>query len=174
MVGRLWIGRHQEQAPDRSATARQIHPWIERYLSHYRPQLVGRSATPVAGDALWVSDGGRPLTAKGIGACVSAVMKRELNRDINPHLFRKIISTELAIRDPAHVGVAQPLLGHADYRTTQQAYNLGRALDASRRHHTLLQTIRSGAPAKTGTDSTIIAPRSKMRLSRPFRGRGVK
>jgi integrase/recombinase XerD len=82
------------------------------------------------------------------------VTERELGRDINPHLFRKIISTELAIRDPAHVGIAQPLLGHADYRTTQQAYNLGRALDAARRHHSVLQAIRSGALVKTRTNTT--------------------
>ena len=119
--------------------------WIERYLAHHRPQLVRRSPTPVAGDAFWISDGGRPLTAKGVGRRVSAVTERELGRALNPHLFRKIISTELAIRDPAHVGVAQPLLGHADYRTTQRAYNLGRALDAAGRHHAVVQSIRAGA-----------------------------
>jgi integrase/recombinase XerD len=118
---------------------------IERYLTHHRLQLIRRSPTPVAGDAFWISDGGRPLTAKEVGQRISAVTKRELGRALNPHLFRKIIPTELAIRDPAHVGIAQPLLGHADYRTTQQAYNLGRALDAAGRHHAVVQSIRAGA-----------------------------
>jgi integrase len=118
---------------------------IERYIAHHRPQLVRRSPTPVAGNVFWISDGGRPLTAKGVGALIGAVTERELGRALNPHLFRKIIPTELAIRDPAHVGVAQPLLGHADYRTTQQAYNLGRALDAAGRHHEVLQSIRAGS-----------------------------
>lgn len=102
-----------------------------------------RSPTPVAGDAFWISDGGRPLTAKGIGNLISAVKERELGRAHNPHLFRKIIPTELAICDPAHVGVAQALLGHADYRTTQQAYNLARALDAAGRHHAVVESIRA-------------------------------
>ncbi len=118
---------------------------IERYLADHRPQLVRRSPTPVAGDAFWISDGGRPLTAKGIGNLISTVTERELGRALNPHLFRKIIPTELAIRDPAHVGVAQALLGHADYRTTQQAYNLGRALVAAGRHHAVVQSIRAGS-----------------------------
>jgi integrase/recombinase XerD len=118
---------------------------IERYLTHYRLQLIRRSPTPVAGDAFWISDGGRPLTAKEVGQRISAVTKRELGRALNPHLFRKIIPTELAIRDPTHVGISQPLLGHADYRTTQQAYNLGRALDAAGRHHAVVQSIRAGA-----------------------------
>ena len=120
---------------------------IERYIAHHRPQLVRRSPTPVAGDAFWISDGGRPLTAKGVGRCVNAVTQRELGRALNPHLFRKISSTDLAIRDPAHVGVAQPLLGHADYRTTQRTYNLGRALDAAGRHHAVVQSIRAGSGA---------------------------
>lgn len=146
---------------------------IERYLAHHRPQLVRRSPTPVAGDALWISDSGRPLTAKGIGNLISAVTRRELGRALNPHLFRKIIPTELAIRDPAHVGVAQALLGHADFRTTQQAYNLGRALDAAGRHHAVVLSIRTGSAAQprtvktagTGTQSTDRA-RSAIRTSR--------
>jgi integrase/recombinase XerD len=89
--------------------------WIERYLADHRPQLISRSATPAAGDAFWISDRGKPLTAKGVGHCISAATQRELGRAVNPHLFRKIISTELAIRDPAHVGIAQPILGHATY-----------------------------------------------------------
>jgi integrase/recombinase XerD len=118
---------------------------IERYLNHYRPQLVRRSPTLLAGKAFWISDGGEPLTAKEVGGRISAITKRELGRELNPHLFRKMIPTELAIRDPAHVGIAQPLLGHADYRVTQQYYNLGRALDAAGRHHAVLQSIRAAS-----------------------------
>jgi integrase/recombinase XerD len=141
---------------------------IERYIAHHRPQLVRRSPTPVAGDALWISDVGRPLTAKKVGQCISAVTKRELGRDLNPHLFRKMCPTELAIRDPEHVGIAQPLLGHADYRMTQQFYNLGRALDAAKRHHRVVEAIRGGSeapprpikrPRRTGAQSTDRAPR---------------
>lgn len=123
----------------------QFTPWIDRYIGYYRPLLACRSVIPAAGDSFWLSSSGKPLTAKKIGERVSAVTKRELGRAVNPHLFRKVIPTELAIRDPAHVGVAQPLLGHADYRTTQQAYNLGRALDAARQHQNLVRLIRAGS-----------------------------
>ncbi len=153
---------------------------IERYIAHHRPQLVRRSPTPVAGDAFWISDGGRPLTAKGVGRCVSAVTQRELGRALNPHLFRKISSTDLAIRDPAHVGVAQPLLGHADYRTTQRTYNLGRALDAAGRHHAVVQSIRSGSGAlprsvkRAGIDKqSTDRARSANRISRRSSRRGA-
>jgi site-specific recombinase XerD len=79
---------------------------IERYLQHYRPHLLQRSAMPAAGGAVWISNGGRPFTAKGVGQLMSAVTKRELGRDLNPHLFRKMVPTELAIHDPERVGIA--------------------------------------------------------------------
>src|SRR5438874_3854454 len=120
---------------------------IESYLECYRPLLVVRSTPPVAGNALWISFTGKPLTAKEMGKVISRITKRELGRALNPRLFRKIVPTELAIHDPEHVGVAQPLLSHADYRTTQRAYNLGRALDAARRHHELLSDLRKEATA---------------------------
>lgn len=117
---------------------------VERYLDHYRPILVNRSLITPCGEAFWISHSGLPLTSKEVSKRVGAVTKRELGKALNPHLFRKMISTELAIRDPGHVGLAQPLLGHADYRTTEKAYNLGRALDAARRVHDMIQVIRSG------------------------------
>jgi integrase len=63
---------------------------------------------------------------------------------VNPHLFRKIPPTELAIRDPEHVGIARPLLGHADYRVTQEYYNLGRAVDAAGQYNAVVESIRAG------------------------------
>jgi integrase/recombinase XerD len=135
--------------------------WVERYLGHHRPVLVYRAPMSVAGDAFWISHSGVPLTAKEVGQRISAVTKRELGKALNPHLFRKIISTELAIHDPAHVGVAQPLLGHADYRTTQKAYNLGRAIDAARQVHNTIQAIRNGqATSVSRVDSGIIREES--------------
>ena len=150
--------------------------WIDRYLECYRPELARRSAAPAAVDAFWISHRGRPLTGKEIGKRVTAVTKRELGRDICPHLFRKIIPTELAIRDPAHVGVAQPLLGHADYRTTQQAYNLSRALDAARQHHRVLQMIRAEALVTRPARGKGGEPRRLDRISssRPALRRGSK
>jgi integrase len=66
---------------------------------------------------------------------------------MNPHLFRKLMPTELAIADPAHVGIAQPLLGHARYDTTQRYYNLGQAIDAARRVQRTLAALRQ-TPSK--------------------------
>jgi hypothetical protein len=84
---------------------------IERYIAYYRSALVTRGPEPAAID-MWVSYSGLSLTAKEVGQRITAVTQRELGKAINPHLFRKLIPTELAIQDPEHVGVAQALLGH--------------------------------------------------------------
>ena len=120
---------------------------LDRYIEQYRPILVARSTTLVAGNALWISDTGRSMSPKQIGQLVSRRAKRDLDRDLSPRLLRKLIPTELAIDDPEHVGVARPLLGHADYRTTERAYNLGREIDAARRHHGVLRAIRATGAA---------------------------
>ena len=102
----------------------------------------------VAGNALWLTASGKPTSGYQIGQLVSRRTKRDLGCDLCPLLLRKLIPTELAINDPEHVRVAQPLLGHADYRMTERAYNLGRAIDAARRHHDVLSAIRAtGATA---------------------------
>jgi hypothetical protein len=121
-----------------------------KFLLNAVPRRAGRpapapytSSDPAGAGVRW-----RPTAYRHEGGCcVSVVTQRELGRTLNPHLFRKIIPTELAIRDPAHVGIAQPLLGHADDRATQLAYNLGRALDAAGLHHAVVQSIRAGSGA---------------------------
>jgi integrase len=119
---------------------------LERYIAHFRPLLVARARPPVAGNALWLSASGKPASPYQIGQFVSCRTKRELGRALCPLLLRKLPPTELAINDPEHVGIAQPILGHADYRMTERAYNLGRAIDAARRHHDVLRAIKaSGA-----------------------------
>jgi integrase/recombinase XerD len=121
---------------------------LDRYIQHYRPILAARAVPTVAGNALWLTASGRPTSGYQIGQLVSRRTKRDLGCDLCPLLLRKLIPTELAINDPEHVGVAQPLLGHADYRMTERAYNLGRAIDAARRHHDVLSAIRAtGATA---------------------------
>jgi len=138
---------------------------IDRYIHDYRPYLTARSRAADAGDALWLSSRGKPLTAKQVGQLVNRATG-ELGQPLNPHLFRKIVPTELAIHDPEHVGIAQPLLGHADYQTTQQAYNLGRAIDATRRHHELLRSIRAGT-AVTGRSRGMVKRQKGSRRSLP-------
>ena len=123
---------------------------LERHLAHWRPILLARqriygTATPVDSMHFWLSESGGALRPKDFNWIVNSVTRRELGRALNPHLFRKLVPTELAIRDPAHVAIARSLLGHVSYETTDQAYNLACALDSARRVHATLGALRREA-----------------------------
>jgi len=126
-----WVAFGRDEEPE--APLPGLTLWIDRYIDHYHPYLAARSINSIAGNALWVSATGKPLTPKQVGQIISRRTKREIGRDFNPHLFRKLVPTELAIHDPVHVGVAQPLLGHADYRACRLPDH-GEGLQSRTRH----------------------------------------
>ena len=120
---------------------------IGRYLEVWRPVLLPRPGVRDAGVCsdsgfLWLGRYGGTFGPKKVNKRINAVTLRELGHAMNPHLFRKLMPTELAIADPAHVGIAQPLLGHASYDTTQRYYNLGQAIDAARRVQATVASLR--------------------------------
>jgi integrase/recombinase XerD len=64
---------------------------------------------------------------------------------INPHLFRDCAATLLGDVDPTNVLLAAPLLGHSDFRTTEDHYIQAQTRSAFRAHHDLLAAMRRAA-----------------------------
>ena len=122
---------------------------IDSYLERYRPVLVARSTPPIAGNALWISVTGKRLSPKQIGQIVSRRTERELGHDLNPHLFRKLVPTELAIHDPEHVGVAPDSdrqSGHASLRlSAKSATSRAHSMTASAVASSVCGTLRPNA-----------------------------
>ena len=137
----LYYGPHETKThrPNELPLPECLNNSIARYLAHHRPRLAQCTGDK---DAMWLTCRGRPFTRHLVCHQISATTRRELGKPVNPHLFRKLIPTELAIHDPEHVGVAQAVLGHADYRTTERAYNMARALDAARRYQLVLASLQ--------------------------------
>jgi integrase/recombinase XerD len=128
----------------------KLIPQLERYLSFYRPKLIERHARfsrgcPPAGDHLWVSRFGGPLTAHGMYGQIIARTQMKFGRSVNPHLFRDAVATTVAIEDPAHVGIIKSLLGHHDARTSERHYNQARATEAVFEHQRRLMALRRKA-----------------------------
>ena len=93
--------------------------------------ITRRGAKP-AGDALWVSSHGSPLTGMTIYNSIRMHTEKAFGRAVNPHLFRDAAATTLAIADPAHVRIAAPLLGHRTFTTTERYYQQAQSFDAHR------------------------------------------
>ena len=115
---------------------------LETYLIHHRPVLAHGNRAP----ALWVGGAGQALAEHTIRQAIIGRTQAVLGVPISPHLFRDCAATTLAIEDPAHVGVAATILGHASGRTTHKHYIQANTLAASRRHLAAL-AIRRKPPA---------------------------
>jgi integrase len=151
----LELGRTLHQGPagwritipaDETKTRRKIEvEWppdlvaaLATYLELHRPVLLHGSATK----ALWIGSSGQALAAHTIRQAIIRRTQAALGVPINPHLFRDCAATTLAIEDPAHVGAAATILGHASSRTTHKHYIQANTLIASHRHLAAVATRR--------------------------------
>lgn len=149
------IGKHLRQlsngyqllfAPEETKTRRpfvipvpaSLAPYIDYYLSDYRPALLGRGET----DHLWINYAGAPLSQKGAYDRIVTVTERAFGAPINPHLFRDCAVTSVAIEDPEHIGIAASILGHTDPRTTEEHYIQANSIVAGRKLRRSVDILR--------------------------------
>ncbi|WP_294610488.1 site-specific integrase [uncultured Roseovarius sp.] len=109
--------------------------YINHYIEQVRPILLDGNDS----DRLWITQYGKPMTDKAIHAAISKATERAFGRAINPHLFRDCAVTSVAIEDPKHIGIAAPILGHTDPRTTEKHYIQAQQLHACR---TLVRSLK--------------------------------
>lgn len=117
---------------------------LNRWLECHRPILTtlrSRWARDING-ALWVSSHGSPMTKQAIYDRIRLRTAEGLRKPLNPHLFRDIAATTLAIADPKNVRIAAPLLGHANFATTEKYYLQARMLESTGRYQDQIMALR--------------------------------
>jgi integrase/recombinase XerD len=119
----------------------RLTPYIDRWIGHHRRLLLG----PTASDALWISIKGKAMGRAAVYERVCIVTKEELGIRINPHAFRHIVATGVAIAIPEEVRLTPFLLDHRTERTVQEHYNLADSLSASSRYLQRLEIRRRQA-----------------------------
>ena len=117
---------------------------LRRHLDHWRPLLAAREGrwTRPHGDALWLSKDGSPLTQIALYDRIRARTREAFGQALNPHAFRHAAATMQAERDPARAHLAAPLLGHADYATTERHYLHAQAAAVHRDFLAVLEDIK--------------------------------
>nr|WP_296430340.1 site-specific integrase [Roseovarius sp. BRH_c41] len=115
-----------------------LAPFLDRYLEVVRPLLLGHAIS----DRLWITRYGRPMTCRAVQSGISSTTKRAFGKHINPHLFRDCAVTSVALSDPKHIGIAAPILGHADPRTTEKHYIQAQQIAAGSKLQASLQSLR--------------------------------
>ena len=113
-------------------------PFLDHYLQIVRPVLLGSAVV----DQLWITRYSKPMTCRAVGSSISSTTKRAFGKPINPHLFRDCAVTYVALNDPKHIGIAAPILGHTDPRTTERHYIQAQQIAAGTRLQASLQALR--------------------------------
>lgn len=115
-----------------------LAPHLKHYIAAVRPCLLQGHDS----DRLWITQYGEPMREKNVYEAVTRTTKRAFGRSINPHLFRDCAVTSVAVEDPKHIGIAPPILGHTDPRTTEQHYIQAQQIDAGRKLQASLKALR--------------------------------
>ena len=118
-----------------------LTPFVERYLHHYRPFLLG----PADADHVWISWGGRGMSHHTVHHIVVTRTQAAFGRSLSPHLFRDCAVTSLGEENPEHVWIGMHLLQHTDPRTTEQHYDRALSTKALRQYQTTLGEQRKTA-----------------------------
>jgi integrase len=149
------IGRHLRQVGDgyalffspeevktrrylRMAVSDAVAPYLRTWLDVWRPLLSKDDGC----SALWLGVTGRPMTGRGVYQGVIRATERAVGAAINPHLFRDIAATSTAMDDPTHIGIAGPILGHTNPKTTEAHYIHADQIKAGRRHRGSVTLLR--------------------------------
>jgi site-specific recombinase XerD len=117
---------------------------MRKYLEIWRPTLISRKTmnSRVVSNFVWVSSEGAPLHDQSIYTCIKVRTRKAFGKHVNPHSFRNAAATTLVVYDPAHIGVAAPLLGHRSFETTERHYIEARVLEGHRSYLDVLQDLK--------------------------------
>jgi integrase len=143
-------GGTKSGAPYRAPIPEALAAALERYLVLHRPILVqrrGRWHQP-AGDALWVSKDGSPMTEIGIYFRITRLTRAAFGRSINPHLLRDAVATSVADETPEHILMVPALLGHRSPKTAERHYNQAQTASAVRHYQAELIELQRRAGGK--------------------------
>ena len=119
---------------------------MERYLSVYRPRLLERRNQHYRDDrvdALWITEQGKSMGRRRIWDLIKSHTKERFGFPITPHGFRYCAATSIATEIPEHVGIVQPVLGHADAATGERFYNQARSFEVASRFQAGIESLRN-------------------------------
>ena len=122
---------------------------MDDYLEIYRPLITGAQSHV----GLWASMKGGTMTGEALYDRVIKHTKEAFGKPINLHLFRSIVATTIAIDNPKYVRHAASMLGHSDFRTTEQYYIQANALEAARNYHEGIAALKNRLQNTTATSA---------------------
>jgi integrase len=87
------------------------------FIENHRPRLSGSGSA-----FLFPGRDGGPRTDCGLSTPLTKILRKELGRDINPHLFRHLAAKLFLDANPGQYETVRQLLGHKSIVTTMRFY----------------------------------------------------
>ncbi len=117
---------------------------VDQYLQRFRPLLLnGRDS-----DRVWISWRAQPMSDASLYGAIRSRTKTAFGVGIPPHRFRDSAVTTLSRLHPESIHIAQALLHHSDYATSEAYYNQARDTEAVQAWHASLRKLRRYLGAK--------------------------
>ena len=90
-------------------------PALERYLDvHRKVLLIGSKGVRAEADALWIAKGGAPMATNVLAYRTTKRTEEEFGTAINPHAFRHMAATTIAIEEPDNITAVPAILGMSE------------------------------------------------------------
>jgi hypothetical protein len=113
--------------------------WIDRYINHYRPMLLGNKTSA----RLWITKDGNPMSVSGFTKRLVTITRDTFGVPFRAHAFRHIAATSITTEDPEHVRIIASILGHTSLEMADKHYNRARQIDAMTAHQRVIQSLRA-------------------------------
>jgi integrase/recombinase XerD len=122
---------------------------LARYVDVHREVLLKGAPAAEPMDALWISRNDTAMSTMVVGHRVVHWTAGAFGTAINPHTFRHIVATAIAMADPINAMDGMAVLGHASIETTERYYTRARMFEAAKAYHALIAAERRRSePAK--------------------------
>jgi integrase/recombinase XerD len=122
---------------------KNLLPYLTRYIQHYRPILLTKSAKApnLPTQALWISRDGTDLTQGPLHVAIRKRTKAAFGKPIPPHWFRDSVTTTLIRDEPASARIIGTILGHTTPDLANKHYNQSRMVETGRRNTAFLESL---------------------------------
>jgi site-specific recombinase XerD len=161
-----WIVLSASDTKEKRADERRVQevlaPFIDRYLSHYRPVLA-RSDNKVS--ALWLSaNDGTPITANHVTDLINAATLSTVGVAVSPHLFRTAVASTAAIYSGENPRLGSALLHHTDSKLINEHYNRASSLSAAENFRQIVRLASEAAGRDLALFTVVAAGSGVFRL----------
>jgi integrase/recombinase XerD len=99
------------------------------------------------GNALWISRRGAACGEDALAGIVRKHTGGDGKLPLSPHLVRTCAATSVAVSAPDSVDIIPAVLGQRSPQTYERYYNLATAVEASRAHSAVIDTLRAELPS---------------------------